>query len=76
MLSLLSYKAMNAVFSGVLIPITVILFITILVSASNISISSFSSHWNVLLLFTTSLLFLIKCITEFRLIELLYIFIL
>ena len=35
---------MDAVFSGVLIPITVILFIAVLVSASDISVSSFSFY--------------------------------
>ena len=44
MLSLLSYKVMDAVFSGVLISITVILSIAVLVSAFNVSISSFSSY--------------------------------
>ena len=44
MLSLSFYKAMDAVFNGVLIPATVILSIAISVSAFNISISSFSSY--------------------------------
>ena len=43
-LSLLFYKAMDAIFSKVLILATVILFIAVLVSASDISVSSFSSY--------------------------------
>ena len=43
-LSLSFYKAIDAIFSGVLIPATVILFIAILVSASDISMNSFSSY--------------------------------
>ena len=67
---------MDAVFNKALIPATVILFIAVLVSASNVSISSFSFYWNVLLSLTTLLLSLIGYITSFRLIELPYIFIL
>ena len=43
-LSLSSHKAIDAVSSGALIPATVILSIAVLVSASNISASSFSSY--------------------------------
>ena len=75
MLSLLSYKAMDAVSSGVLIPTTVILSVAILVSTFNISASSFSFYWNVLLSLAVLSTSLIKCITGFGLIELLYIFI-
>ena len=67
---------MDAVFNRVLIPTTVILFIAVLVSISDISMSSFSFYWNVLLLLTTLSLFLIGYITGSRLIELLYMFIL
>ena len=42
--SLLSYKAMDAVFSGVSVPVTVILSIAVLVSTSNISVSFSSSY--------------------------------
>ena len=76
MLSLLFYEAMDAIFSRVLIPVTVILFIAVLVSASDVFASSFSSYWNVLLLLAVLLTSLIKCITSFRLIKLLYISIL
>ena len=44
MLSLLSYKAMDAVFSGVLISTTIILSVAVSVSAFNVSVSSFSSY--------------------------------
>ena len=43
-LSLLFYKVIDAVSNKVLIPITVILSITVLVSTFNISVSSFSSY--------------------------------
>ena len=44
MLSLLSYKAVNAVFSGVSVPAIIILFITVLISTSNIYKSLSSSY--------------------------------
>ena len=75
-LSLLFYKVMDAVFNKVSIPVTVVLSVAVLVSAFNVSISFFSSYWNVLLLFTVLLTFLIKCITGSRLVKLLYISIL
>ena len=66
---------MDAVFNKVFIPATIMLFIAVSVSAFNISVSSFSSYYNVLLLLAVLLTSLIKYITSFRLIELLYIFI-
>ena len=44
MLSLLSYKVINSVFSGVFVPAIVILSITVLISASNIYKSLFFSY--------------------------------
>ena len=73
MLSLLFYEAMDAIFNGVLILVTIILSITVLVSTSNISASFFSSYWNVLLSLAILSTFLIKYITSFRLVKLLYI---
>ena len=66
---------MDAVSSRVSVLVTVMLFITVLVSAFDVSISSFSSYWNVLLSLTVLLTSLIKYITSFRLAELLYIFV-
>ena len=76
MLSLLSCKAINAVFSKVIVPAIVILSVAVLISASNIYISFFISYCWSLLLLITLLTFLIGYITSLRAVELLYIFIL
>ena len=44
MLSLSFYKAMDTIFNRVLIPATVILSITVSVSASDVSASPFNSY--------------------------------
>ena len=67
---------MDAISNGVFIPTTVMLSVAVLVSAFDVSASSFSSYWNVLLSLTVLSTSLIKCITSSRLAELLYIFIL
>ena len=67
---------MDAIFSRVSIPATVVLFIAVLVSTFNVSASSSSSYWNILLLLTVLLTSLIEYITGFRLMELPYISIL
>ena len=72
MLSLLSCKVINIIFSKVFIPAIVILSIAVLISTSIIYKSLFSSYWDISLLFISLLTFLIKCITGFRLIKLLY----
>ena len=64
---------MDAIFSRVFIPTTVMLFIAVSVSASDISVSFFSSYWNILLLLTVLSTSLIKYITGFRLAKLPYI---
>ena len=75
MLSLLSCEVMNAVFSRVFIPTIVMLSVAVSVSAFNISISSFSSYWDVLLSLAVLSTSLIECITGSELIKLPYIFI-
>ena len=76
MLSLLFYKAIDAIFNGVSIPATVILFIAILVSTFNMYVSSFISHYRSLSLFITLLTSLIGYITGPKAIKLPYISIL
>ena len=44
MLSLLSYKVINIIFSGVSIPAIIILFVAVLISASNMYKSLFFSY--------------------------------
>ena len=66
---------MDAVSNGVFIPVTVMLSVAVLVSTFNVSASSFSSYWNVLLSLTVLSTSLIECITGSRLAELPYIFI-
>ena len=76
MLSLLSYKVIDAISSKVSISATIILSIAVLVSASNIYISSSISYYGSLLLLITLLTPLIGYITSFRSIVLPYISIL
>ena len=76
MLSSLSRKAMDAIFSGVSMPATIVLSIAVSVSAFNIYISSSISYYRSLLLFITLLTSLIRYIISPRAMELLYISIL
>ena len=76
MLSLLFYKAIDIIFSEVSIPAIIMLSIAILISAFNAYKSLSSSYWNISLLLISLSTSLIKCMTSFRLMELLYIFIL
>ena len=63
---------MDTVFSRVFIPAIVILFMAMLISASSIYISLFSSYWDILSLLIILLVFLIGYITSFRSMELPY----
>ena len=76
MLSLLFYKAINIIFSGVSIPTIIILSVAVLISAFNAYKSLSFFYENISLLLTSLLTSLIKYITGFRLIVLLYISIL
>ena len=60
---------MDAIFSGVFTPATIILSVAVSVSVSNIYISFVSSYWDILLLLVSLLIFLIKYITSFILLE-------
>ena len=61
---------MDAVSSGVFISATVMLSVAVSVFASDVSVNSFSSYWNVLLSLAVLSTSLIKCITSFKLTEL------
>ena len=73
MLSLLSYKAIDIIFSGVSVPAIIILSVAVLISVFNIYKSSSSSHWDISLSLISLLTFLIKYITGSGLIVLPYI---
>ena len=76
MLSLLSCKAIDTVFSGVFIPAIVILSVAVLISTSNMYKSSSSFYWDIFSSLMSLLTFLIEYITGFGLIVLPYISIL
>ena len=71
MLSLLSYKAIDTVFSRVFIPAIVILSIAVSISTSNIYMSFSISYYKILLSLITLSISLIEYITGPSTIELL-----
>ena len=75
MLSVLSYKVINAAFSGVSGPAIIILFVAMLISTSNIYLSFSASHYRSLLSLITLSSSLIGYMISSRSIKLLYIFI-
>ena len=76
MLSLLFYKAIDTVFSGVSIPAIIILLIAVLIFVFNIYVCFSISYYRSLLLFAILSTFLIGYITGFKTIKLPYVSIL
>ena len=72
MLSPLSRKVINTIFSGVSVPAIIILFITISIPTSNIYVNLFISYYRSLMSLITSSVPLIGYITSPKVIELLY----